>query len=144
MIPPAPCILYTQDPDLVRRASAYLRTLAQLRHVAQPERLDPVLRQNRPALLLLDLRGKHSLDLLTQVQTQSSDVLIIAFGTLRSEPLRDAEQAGIYAAEDVNLERRAFQSLVGRALDHLHLLAENRALRATSVGPAIPGGKGAF
>jgi PAS domain S-box-containing protein len=141
MIPPAPCILYTQDPDLVRRASAYLRTLAQLRHVAQPERLDPVLRQNRPALLLLDLRGKHSLDLLTQVQTQSSDVLIIAFGTLRSEPLRDAEQAGIYAAEDVNLERRAFQSLVGRALDHLHLLAENRALRATSAGPPIPGGQ---
>jgi PAS domain S-box-containing protein len=132
MIPPAACILYTQDPDFVRRAGAYLRSLAQLRHVAQPERLDPVLQQNRPALLLLDLRAKQSIDLLTQVQSHFSDILIIAFGTLRSEPLRDAEEAGIYAAEDVNLERRAFQSLLGRALDHLRLLEENRALRADS------------
>jgi PAS domain S-box-containing protein len=141
MIPPAACILYTQDPDFVRRASAYLRTLTQLRHVAQPGRLDPVLQQNRPALLLLDLRAKQSIDLLTQVQTESSDILIIAFGILRSEPLRDAEQVGIYAAEDVDLERRHFQSLVGRALDHLHLLIENRALRGESGSQEISAGQ---
>jgi nitrogen-specific signal transduction histidine kinase len=138
MIAPAACILYTQESDFVRRTRAYLRSLAQVRHVAQAERLDAVLQQNRPALLLLDLRGQESGDLLTQVQTQWPDVLIIAFGTLRSDPLRDAGQAGVYAAEDVNLERRHFQSLVGRALDHLHVLEENRALRADSARVPIP------
>jgi PAS domain S-box-containing protein len=140
MIAPAACILYTQNSDFVRRTRAYLRSLAQVRHVAQAERLDAVLQQNKPALLLLDLRGKESGDLLTQVQTQWPDVLIIAFGTLHSDPLCDAGQAGIYAAEDVNLERRHFQSLVGRALDHLHVLEENRALRADSTRAPILAG----
>ncbi|MEO8440375.1 MAG: ATP-binding protein [Spartobacteria bacterium] len=130
MIPPAACVLYTQDPDFVRRTRAYLRSFASLQHVGQVERLDPVLEQSRPAVLLLDLRGKGSRDLLAQVQAQWPDVLIIGFGTLRSEPLREADEAGIYAAEDVNLERRHFQRLVGQALDHLHLLEDNRALRA--------------
>ena len=132
MIAPAACILYTQDSDFVRRTRAYLRGLAQVRHVGQMDRLDAVLEQNRPALLLLDLRGQGSADLLTQVQSQWPDVLIIAFGTLHSDPLRDAGQAEIYATEDVNLDRRHFQSLIGRALNHLHLLEENYALRADS------------
>ena len=139
MILSSRCVLYTQDPDFVRRSRAYLRSIAQVRHVAQADRLDIVLQQNRPVLLLLDLRGKESEDLLAQAQTQSPDVLIIGFGTLRSEPLRDAAEADIYAAEDVNLERRHFQSLVSRALDHLHVLELNRALRADSTpAPILP------
>ena len=54
--------------------------------------------------------------------------------------MREAEQAGIYAAEDVNLERRPFQALVGRALDHLHVLEDNRALRGDSARSPIPAG----
>ena len=130
MILPAACILYTQDPDFVRRTRAFLRSLTPVRHVGETDRLDAVLEQNSPALLLLDLRSRKSRDLLTQVQAEWTDVLIIGFGMLRSEPLRDAEHAGIYAAEDVNLERRHFQALVGRALDHLRVLEDNRVLRA--------------
>ena len=59
MILPAACILYAQDSDFVRRARAYLRSLTRVRHVAQPDRLEAVLQQSRPALLLLDLRGKR-------------------------------------------------------------------------------------
>jgi nitrogen-specific signal transduction histidine kinase len=130
MILPAACILYTQDPDLVRRARAFLRSLAPVRHVEQADRLDVALQQNSPALLLLDLRARESRDLLAQVQAEWPNVLIVGFGMLRSAPLRDAEQAGIYAAEDVDLERRHFQALIGRALDHLRILEDNRALRA--------------
>ncbi|MEO8044799.1 MAG: ATP-binding protein [Spartobacteria bacterium] len=138
MILPAASILYAQDSDFVRRARAYLRTLTRVRHVSQPDRLEAVLQQSRPALLLLDLRAKESAHLLGQVQAQWPDVLIIGFGTLRSEPLREAAQSGIYAAEDVNLEHRHFQSLVGRAMDHLHLLEENRALRTDAThAPAL-------
>ncbi|MGI8889212.1 MAG: ATP-binding protein [Chthoniobacterales bacterium] len=133
MILSASCVLYTQDPLFVRRTRAYLRSLTSIRHVSAADRLPAVLQQSRPALLLLDLRDHESRELLQQVQMESPDVLILGFGTLRSEPLRDARHAGIYVAEDVNLERRHFQSLVARALDHLRLLEDNRALRAESI-----------
>ena len=111
MISPAACLLYTQDPELVRRTRAFLRNRASVRHLDDPERLEAVLQQNSPALLVLDLRCHETRDLLEQVKAEWPDVLIIALGVPRSEPLRDAEQAGIYAAEDVNLERRPFQAL---------------------------------
>jgi len=130
MISPVACLLYTQDPDLVRRTRAFLRNRASVRHLDGPERLEAVLQQNSPALLVLDLRCHETHDLLEQVKAEWPDVLIVALGVPRSEPLRDAEQAGIYAAEDVDLERRPFQALIGRALDHLRVLEDNRVLRA--------------
>ncbi len=138
MIFPAACVLFTQDSHFVRRTRAFLRSQIEVRQVDSISRLDLVLQQHRPAVLLIDLRGNESRGLVEQVQLEWPDVLIIGFGTPRSEPLREAEQAGVYAAEDVNLERHHFQALVGRALDHLRLLEENRALRAESVlAPAL-------
>lgn len=133
------CILYTQDPDLVRRIKAYLRSMAQIRHVSAPERLEPVLQQSSPALCLVDLRAKQALGLIDQIQKEFPEVLVTALGTLRSEPLRDAEESGIYAAEDLELDRRRFQALVGRAFAYLKILHENRALReGPAVAPASP------
>ena len=119
MSPPPLCILYTQDADLARRVKAFLRVVSQVRHVSEPARLDAVLQQASPALLVADLRAKDARDLLEQVQREWPDVLIVALGSLRSEPLREAEQAGYYAAEDLHLDRRRFQSFVVRAFDHL-------------------------
>ncbi len=138
MTPPPICILYSQDPDLVRRVKAFTRTLAEIRHVQEPGRLDVVLQQAGPALLLLDLRAREGRDLLEQMQKNWPNVLIIALGTLRSEPFRDAEQSGIYAAEDLQIDRRHFQALMGRAFDHLRLCEENRDLREESTLRAAP------
>lgn len=132
MSPPAVCILYTRDPDLARRLKAFLRVLAQVRHVTELDRLDAVLQQSGPSILLLDLRAKDARDLIGQLQHEWAEVLIVALGTPRSEPLREAEQSGIYAAEDLQLDRRHFQALVTRAFDHLRLLQENRELRDQS------------
>ena len=132
------CILYTQDADLGRRVKAFLRMLAQVRHVTDADRLDAVLQQTNPAVLLLDLRGKDAGDLLEQIQTDWPEALIIALGTPRSEPLREAEQAGIYAAEDLQLDRQRFQALVTRAFDHLRVMQENRELRDQSSLGAHP------
>lgn len=132
MMAPPVCVLYTQDSDLARRVKAFVRTLAEMRHVQDPSRLSFVLQQSGPSLLLLDLRARESQDLLDQIQKEWPSVLIIALGTVRSEPLRDAEQSSIYAAEDLQLDRRRFQALVGRAFDHLRLLEENRDLREES------------
>jgi len=131
------CVLYTQDADLVRRVKAFLRSISSVRHVPDANRLMAVLQQSVPALLVLDLRAKHSDELLMEVQDEWSDVLIIALGTLRSDPLREAEEADVYAAEDIELDRRGFQGLVTRAMDHLRLLEENRDLKEErSVSPS--------
>jgi hypothetical protein len=134
------CILYTQDADLARRLKAFLRVLAEVRHVSEASRLDAVLQQTIPAVLLLDLRALDARNLLDEVQTEWKDVVIIALGTPRSEPLRELEESGVYAAEDLDLDRRHFQALVARAFDHLRLLQENRELResATSMPLAPP------
>lgn len=126
------CVLYSQDADLVRRVKAFLRMLAQVRHVSEADRLEAVLQQLSPALVLMDLRGKESRDLLDRLQEDWPECLVIALGTARSEPLRDAEQSGIYAAEELQLDRRRFQALVGRAFDHLKLIQANRDLREGS------------
>jgi PAS domain S-box-containing protein len=131
MTPPSVCVLYTQDPDLSRRVKAFLRATAQVRHVAEPDRLDAVLQQVGPALLIMDLRAKESRDLIEQIQNEWPEILIIALGTPRSEPLREAEQSGVYAAEDLQLDRRRFHALIGRAFDYLKALQENRDLRET-------------
>jgi nitrogen-specific signal transduction histidine kinase len=137
---PAPvCILYTQDAELVRRARAFLRTTSQVRHVTDPDRLEPVLQQAGPSVLMMDLRSKECRELIEQIQNEQPDVLIIAFGVAQSETLREAEQFGIYAAEEIGLERRRFQALLGRALDYLKVSQENRDLRETSTPtPEVP------
>ncbi len=143
MIPPPTSVLYTQDPDLVRRLNAYLRAIGQVRHVAEPNRLEPVLRQTGPAMLIMDLRASESRDLIGQIQNEWPEVVIVALGTARSEPLREAGQLGIYAAEDLELERRPLQALAGRAFDYLKILQENRDLRERSTMTSAPQQRGA-
>src|ERR1043166_2574770 len=126
------CILYTQDPDLTRRTKAYLRSMALVRHVSDPNRLEVVLEQNSPAVVLMDLRAKECRDLLELFERDWSESLVIALGAPRSEPLREAEQSGIYAAEDLQLDRHRFQTLLARAFDHLQLMQQNRDLREHS------------
>src|ERR1700730_5901151 len=125
-------VLYTQDPDLVRKTRAFLRASSQVRHVADATRLEPVIQQTGPAVLIMDLRAKDSRELLEQIRTEQPDVLIIALGIAKSEPLRDAEQLGIYAVEGLDLERRRFQALLARAFDYQRIVQENRDFRETS------------
>jgi two-component system, NtrC family, sensor histidine kinase AtoS len=126
------CILYTQDADLARRIKAFLRAMALVRHVTDPNRMEAVLQQNSPAVILMDLRAKECRDLLEQLEQDWPESLVIALGAPRSEPLREAEQSGIYAAEDLQLDRHRFQTLVGHAFDHLKIMQENRDLREQS------------
>jgi len=138
MISSPVCILYSQDADLVRRSKAFLTALSQVRHVSSPDRLDAVLQQNSPAILVIDLRAKEARDLLEQIQAALPEVLVIALGTLRSEPLREVEQSGVYAAEDLQIDRRRLQALVSRGFDHLRVLQENRDLREHTMIPLAP------
>src|SRR4051794_8266023 len=126
MNPTSLTILYTQDGDLVRKAKAFLRTSAEVRHVSDPDRLEPVLQQTGPVVLMMDLRAKECRELLDQLQSEHPEALIVALGVAQSEPLREAEQLGIYAAEEISLDRRRFQALLARALDYQRVSQENR------------------
>src|SRR5437763_13734937 len=126
------CVLYTPDADLARRVKAFLHAMALIRHVIDPNRMEAVQQQNSPAVILMDLRAKECRDLLEQLEQDWPEPLVIALGAPRSEPLREAEQSGIYAAEDLQLDRHRFQTLVGRAFDHLTIMQENRDLREQS------------
>lgn len=132
MNPTSVSILYTQDADLVRKTRAFLRTSAEVYHVTDPDRLEPVLQQTGPAVLIMDLRAKECRELIDQVHADQPEVLIIALGVKQSEPLREAEQLGIYAAEELDLERRRFQALLERAFDYQKVLQENREFREAS------------
>ncbi|HMG06443.1 MAG TPA: histidine kinase dimerization/phospho-acceptor domain-containing protein, partial [Chthoniobacterales bacterium] len=132
------CVLYSQDADFIRRMKAFLGALAQVRHVGLADRLDMVLQQTSPAILVLDLRAKEARDLIAQLQIAWPEVLLIALGTPRSEPLREAEEAGVYAADDLQIDRRRLQALIARGFDHLRVLQENRELREQSLMPLSP------
>ena len=123
---------------MVRRVKAYGRSMADVRHVSKPDRLESVLEQASPAVLIMDLRAKECTDLIEQAQTDWPQNLIIALGVARSDPLRAAEQMEVYAAEDLEIDRRRFQSLLGRAFEHLKVLQENRELRDASTETILP------
>jgi two-component system, NtrC family, sensor histidine kinase AtoS len=134
----SPCLLYSQDADLARRIKAFLSAQTQIRHISAADRLDAVLQQSGPALLLLDLRAREARDLLEQIPEGWPEVLIVALGTPRSDPLREAEQSDIYATEDLQMPRRNLQALVARGFKHLRVLQENRELREQSLSSAAP------
>ncbi|MFN2542881.1 MAG: PAS domain-containing protein, partial [Chthoniobacterales bacterium] len=138
MIPAPVCILCSHDPELVRRVRAFVRTMAQLRHVAEADRLDAVLEQSGPALLIVDLRAKEIRELLDEIQTSWPGIVIIGLGVARSDPLREAQQSEIYAAEDVQIDRSHFQALVGRAFDYLKVWQENQELREENASARLP------
>src|SRR5438093_13497029 len=102
--------------------------MAQVRHVTDPNRMEAVLQQNAPAVILMDLRAKECRDLLEQLEQDCPESLVIALGGPRCELLREAGQSGSYAAEDLQLDRHRCQIVVGRALNHLTITKENTDL----------------
>lgn len=134
----AACILYSQDADLARRIKAFVSPIAQVRQVSVPDRLEAVIHQTGPALLICDLNAREARDLIDHVLQGSPEILIVALGTGGSEPLREVEQSNVYAAEDARIDRRRLQSLIRRGMDHLRVIEENRELREQAHIPALP------
>src|SRR5947207_14982430 len=98
------CILYTQDADLARRVKAFLRAMALIRHVIDPNRMEAVLQQNSAAVIVMDLRAKECRDLLEQVEQDWAESRVIALVGRRSGPLRRAEQSGVEVADDLRVD----------------------------------------
>jgi hypothetical protein len=127
-VPPS-LLVHTRDPELLRRIEGALPDRRDLHATGARAELERLLEHGGPALLLFDLRTSEARDLLPDLLRHHPDLLIIALGERRSDPALLAESLGAYAVEDVEVDRRRLHSLVGRALDHVTLQAENVQLR---------------
>ena len=124
-----PCILYSQDVELVRRVGAFLRFAVTVSHLDDPARLRQALGQAESAVLLFDVRGAGARELMPEVRATWPRTLIIVFAQPRSDPFRQAREMGVYAVEDLDFDGRELQSLVERAMEHLYLSESVRLLR---------------
>jgi len=130
--------LYSRDPFLVRRVSAFLRELADLQIVQSAGEMERAVVHGSPSVLLIDLRDRESRFLLEQAAAMQDAHVCLVFGVTGSEPMREAESMGIFAAEDINTDRQHLFAQVSRAIDHLKLREENRILRTTPSPAAAP------
>ena len=132
-----PSIFFTEDADLAQRITAYVRPMTEVRLASKLAGVHRLLAQGQPTLLLLDLRMPEAHELLT-ASAAESPVVIIGFGVPRSEPVFDAEDAGVFATLDVDSDRQRVQGHVARALEHLRLSEENVLLRESAVSAKAP------
>jgi nitrogen-specific signal transduction histidine kinase len=130
------CLLYTEDPIVERTVTALLHSICTVRRIESAERLDLLLQQSKRGLVVVDVRAPESLELISQVTNHWKELIIIALGEARSDPILQAQSMGVYTTEDLNPDRIRFQNEVGRALDHLNLIKENSVLRAENYKPS--------
>ncbi len=92
-------------------------------------RLDTALHQANPAVLILDINADDGRKQISVVQQRWKETIIVVLGAPRSQPVLEVESVGVYAVEDIALERRSLQATVVRALDYLKVTQENNLLK---------------
>ncbi len=133
-----PCLLYSQDADLVRRVTGLLSLTTAVRWLDELPRLEDALERSGGDVTLMDLRAKSTREALPSFLKAWPHAVFVALGTPGSEPVLDAEAAGVYAVEDLKADGHRLKTLVARALDHLALLRQNRVLQTEAArGAAI-------
>lgn len=136
-----PCFLYTQDADFARSTEAYLGSIATLRHIEDPRRLEVQLQQFDPSVVILDLMADESQELFERIQSDIPNTAVIAMGEPNSAPFIEADAMGAYAVETYSVKRQRLKSIVSRALAHVNLVQENRLLKeegGTAAPAALP------
>lgn len=126
-------IVWTRDPELEKRLTAYLSARADVRVVDSFEHFLRARDQLGSAVLVIDLRMRECARNLPSLMSESTSCAIIALGQPRTDPMLDAEMAGVYACESVEADRQHLQSLVARAADYVNALKENELLRQETV-----------
>lgn len=123
------CLLLSGDAAWAERISRSLPASIAMRVFNSWRPLESTLERQCAQVLLLDLRGDNIQELLESIHTQWPSTVIIAFGAPGSTPFLAAEEADIFAVEDLDAERRHLVAVVQRALAFLQLQQENRMLR---------------
>lgn len=126
---PINCIVYTHHEPLAREIDAYVQNQFRVREFSDVAKFERNLRQTHHALVILDLRSKHSLELCRTLVDSHDNFEIIALGEPSTDPMLEVNKLGIYACEPLPLVRTTFQQVVKRAGQQLNLQLENNSLR---------------
>ncbi len=132
-------VIYTKDPELTQRLTAYLEAHGRVRAVEDFESVLRLRDQLGSLVILMDLRHRECARRLEELAGDRGNSAIIALGHPRSEPMLDAEALRLYACEHLDADRAHIQTLVLRAADYVQALRENEMLRAeTQQRPTQP------
>ncbi len=141
--PSGPLILVVDDEEANRLAleRILVREGYDVRHAEDGRQAMQRLREERPALVLTDLKmpGMDGLELMRAaraVEPELEVVLLTAFGTV--ETAVEAMKEGAFDFLTKPLKRAEILRTVRKALDKHHLVVENRALRE-ELARAVPG-----
>lgn len=129
MMKRTPCLVCTQDPALGKRIAGYLQFIADVVHVVDVPAVRDALDTLGATVLLVDIRAPGIRDALPEIRETRPHLPVVVLGAKESEPILEAEALGVYATAPLELDRRDFQLLVGRALQHIDLLVEVEHLR---------------
>ncbi|MGE4490738.1 MAG: ATP-binding protein, partial [Kiritimatiellales bacterium] len=108
-----------------------------VRQVGEVAALKLLLRQHHSILLFLDLCAPDCQLLLAELAEDFPDVIVVALGSVRSDPGLRAAESGVYAVESGDIDRIRLQTLFSQVQAHLKLRMENRALREELLHPSV-------
>lgn len=94
-----------------------------------------ILEQRPFGLLLLDLRARDSLRLLSQVATDWPETIVIAIGVSRSDPMLEALEQGIYGSLPRDADNQSTFALLQQASDRQRIAQELALLRTLPPAP---------
>lgn len=120
------CLLFSNDPELVRRIQGLLSSLITVRVSETPPRIEQL---SGPGVWLIDVRLEGLRDRLPELARSPDHPLIIALAEPGSDPAREALALGLYGVEDLIPDRIRFQQLMTRAMEHARLEQELKILR---------------
>lgn len=123
------CIIYCQDTTLMQRLRSFLGSMTRVQQADRPSSLLTACRQFDPAILLMDLCAADSRTLLPQVVRDHPNIIAIAVAPKSIETTSEIENAGVWAIVEPDTSRQTLQGLVQRAIAHLSVIEENRALK---------------
>ena len=123
------CIIYSQDAALMQRVRSFLGSMTRVQQADRPASLLTACRRFSPAILIMDLCARDSLALLPQIVREHPTLVTIAIAPKSMETSAEIENAGAWAIIEPDTSRQALQGLTQRAILHLSVLEENRALR---------------
>lgn len=128
-VPESSCLLYSGNLEWTTRMVSLLGSQVAVHSLDSPIKVRRELDRQPDRLLLLDLLTRDARDLLAIIIQDHPRTLVIGFGADGSDPLLQAREWDIYAAEAESVDRYHLGNLVYRALRHLELACENRLLR---------------
>jgi len=131
-------LVYSTDPELVQRLVAYLSEVCRLNVSQNPSAVAGLLHRSSEVLFLLDLRAPRAREILSEILEHAPSMAVIAFGTPRSDPFREAEALRVFAVENLDADADRLRLVVRHALMMTRLRCENKALREKTHALLLP------